>query len=252
MVIPILIAGQRVCALAVEAARAGRLWPAPLVARLRLLAEILDRRAASGAARERRCGHSGEVARLTGVHGGRTDAVHGGARRAVRLRGASSARARPLKAVLERVKEVAPTDATVLLLGETGTGKELIARALHALAARARGPFVRVNCGALPRDADRERAVRPRARRLHRRRRAAPRAASSWPHGGTLFLDEIGELPLDAAGQAAARAAGARVRARRAAHDADRSTCAIVAATNRDLTREVARRAASATTSTTG
>ena len=57
-----------------------------------------------------------------------------------------------LQSVLMDVERVAPTDSTVLILGETGTGKELIARAMHNLGARCRGPFVKLNCAAIPFD----------------------------------------------------------------------------------------------------
>src|SRR4030095_5014531 len=55
-----------------------------------------------------------------------------------------------LKEVMARVRKVAPTDAPVLILGETGSGKEVIARAIHTQSPRAKGPIVRVNCGAIP------------------------------------------------------------------------------------------------------
>ena len=69
-----------------------------------------------------------------------------------------------------------------------------MARAIHALSPRAGEPFVAVNCAAHPRSAARERAVRPRARRVHRRARATRRGMFELAHGGTLFLDEIGDL----------------------------------------------------------
>ena len=71
---------------------------------------------------------------------------------------------------LETVRKVAATSATVMIYGESGTGKELIARAIHNLSDRAAKPFVSVSAGRAARDAARERAVRLREGRLHRRR----------------------------------------------------------------------------------
>ena len=100
---------------------------------------------------------------------------------------------RGLRRVMERVDQVAPTDATVLILGETGSGKEVIARAIHERSARAEGPFVRVNCGAVPADLiDSELFGHEKGSftgALATRRGWFERA-----DGGTLFLDEIGEL----------------------------------------------------------
>ncbi len=98
-------------------------------------------------------------------------------------------------ALLERIRLVAPSDANVLILGETGTGKELIARHVHALSARRSGPFVAVNCGALS-----ETLVESE---LFGHEKGAFTGAftakAGWfeaAHGGTLFLDEVGDLPL--------------------------------------------------------
>jgi len=98
-------------------------------------------------------------------------------------------------ALLERIEMLAPSDASVLIMGETGTGKELIARHVHKLSHRRRGPFVAVNCGAFS-----ENLVESE---LFGHERGAFTGAfvakAGWfeaANGGTLFLDEIGDLPL--------------------------------------------------------
>lgn len=102
-----------------------------------------------------------------------------------------------MKAVLRKVEQVAPTDATVLLLGETGTGKELIARALHDLSPRRARPLVRVNCGAIPANlVESELFGHEKGSFTGALQRRIGRFELA--DGGTIFLDEVGELPLDA------------------------------------------------------
>jgi transcriptional regulator with GAF, ATPase, and Fis domain len=102
-----------------------------------------------------------------------------------------------LRSVMVRVEQVAPTDAPVLILGETGSGKEVIARAIHSRSRRARGPVVRVNCGAIaPQLIDSELFGHERGSFT-----GAVNTRKGWferADGGTLFLDELGELPLEA------------------------------------------------------
>ncbi|HWO34801.1 MAG TPA: sigma 54-interacting transcriptional regulator [Candidatus Acidoferrum sp.] len=100
-----------------------------------------------------------------------------------------------LESVLKQVERVAPTDSTALVLGETGTGKELIARAIHNLSARCGRPFITVNCAAIPFDLLES--------ELFGHERGAFTGAIAQKIGrfeladkGTLFLDEVGDIPL--------------------------------------------------------
>ncbi|BCS32627.1 hypothetical protein TBR22_A18410 [Luteitalea sp. TBR-22] len=142
-----------------------------------------------------------------------------------------------LRTVLANLAKVAPTDSTVLILGETGTGKELVARAIHKRSRRAVHPFVSVNCAAIPPALIASElfghekgaftgAVQRRAGRFE------------LAEGGTLFLDEVGELPLETQ-VSLLRVIQEREFERLGGSRPLRANVRIVAATNRDLSREV-------------
>jgi len=106
----------------------------------------------------------------------------------------------PLLRTMRDVDQVAPADTTVLILGETGTGKELVARAIHAASPRRDRPFIKVNCAAIP-------ATLMESELFGHERGAFTGAAKSregrfaLADSGTIFLDEVGELPLDLQGK---------------------------------------------------
>ena len=146
-------------------------------------------------------------------------------------------RSAKLRAVLHEIAAVSATDATVLVLGESGTGKELAAQAIHQQSRRVGGPFIEINCAAIPRELAESELfghVRGAFSGATRDRVGRFEAAA----GGTLFLDEIGELPLDLQGKllrVLQEGTFERVGEVRTRH----SDVRIVAATNRNLVAEV-------------
>lgn len=144
-----------------------------------------------------------------------------------------------LESTLAEVERVAPTDSTVLVLGETGTGKELIARAVHNISARCGQPFVKLNCAAIPFDLLES--------ELFGHEQGAFTGAVSQRVGrfemadtGTLFLDEIGDLPL-ALQPKLLRVLQEQEFERLGSGRTHRINVRLVAATHRDLTQMVAR-----------
>jgi len=105
-------------------------------------------------------------------------------------------RSAAIKRVLAEVETVAPTDATVLILGETGTGKELIARAVHRMSARKDHPFVTLNCAAIPTGLL-ESELFGYEKGAFTGALAQKIGRFEMAHRGTLFLDEVGDIPLD-------------------------------------------------------
>jgi transcriptional regulator with GAF, ATPase, and Fis domain len=146
-------------------------------------------------------------------------------------------RSPPLLGVLDAVHRVAGTDSTVLITGETGTGKELVARAIHSHSRRKERPLIKVHCPALPPgllESELFGNVKGTGTGTGTRRVSRLELA----HGGTLFLDEIGELPADAQVRLL-RVLQERTFERVGGTDSVRVDVRVLAATNRDLPASV-------------
>ena len=143
----------------------------------------------------------------------------------------------PIRRVLERIEKVAPTDARVLITGENGTGKELVARAIHRLSSRADAPFVEVNCAAIPSELI-ESALFGHMKGSFTGAVADSAGKFEQAASGTLFLDEIGDMSPDAQAKVL-RALEQGVITRVGGSKSIEVDVRVVAATNKDLEREI-------------
>ncbi|MCL8207290.1 MAG: sigma 54-interacting transcriptional regulator [Actinomycetia bacterium] len=143
------------------------------------------------------------------------------------------------RAVLELARRAATSDSPVLLLGETGTGKELVARAIHAESGRA-GPFVAVNCGAIPPDLLGSELFGYEEGAFSGARRGGKKGYFEQAEGGTLFLDEIAELPADLQVYLLRALEDGRIRRLGGTRDIPVHV-RVIAATNQDLEQATAR-----------
>jgi DNA-binding NtrC family response regulator len=142
-----------------------------------------------------------------------------------------------MQKLYKEIDRVAPTKASVLITGESGTGKELVSRAIHRLSPRAEGPFVKVNCAAIPRELI-ESELFGHERGSFTGAQARKRGFFEQAHGGTLFLDEIGDMDL-AAQAKVLRALQSGEISRVGSEHLIHVDVRVLAATNKDLSREV-------------
>jgi formate hydrogenlyase transcriptional activator len=236
LAVPVVLGGRHVCALSTGIFREQRTWDEETVGRTRLLGQILanavHRKRTEEELRQKleeiralkeQLEEENVYLREEARGGDFTDVV-----------GRSPALAR----VLERVLQVAPTSSTVLLLGETGTGKELLAQAIHERSPRRARPFVKVNCAALP-------ASLIETELLGHERGAFTGAIAAHPgrfelaDGGTLFLDEIGDLAVELQSKLLRVLQDGEVQ-RLGAVRSRKVDVRLVAATNQDLERAMA------------
>ena len=193
VIIPLRLNARSPCAWVFGTFRGDHLWPEPVIEHLQLLGDIVV------GALERHHRELGDSRAHSATMTARSRTAAPAANTSVPSRrgfdeiiGESPA----LLAALSRLEEVANTESTVLLLGETGTGKELFARALHARGPRRGFPLVSVNCGALPPSLI-ESELFGHQRGAFTGAVALRQGRFEVAHHGTLFLDEIGDLPLD-------------------------------------------------------
>jgi transcriptional regulator with GAF, ATPase, and Fis domain len=193
--IPLMVGGAPIGILGLNTTRAERYWPEPLIKRLQLVSQVFTNALARKRADEQLKNRLEEIEELKQ----RLEKENLYLREELReetgfekIIGSSD----ELKYVLFRVRQAAPTDATVLILGETGTGKGMVAHAIHGLSARKDRPMVTVNCAALPANLIES--------ELFGREKGAFTGAHARQAGrfeiadkGTIFLDEIGEMPLE-------------------------------------------------------
>ena len=196
LTIPLKVSGRLLAALAVGCFRRERVWPAELIRRLRMLGEVF----ANALARRNQAARLEQAltevremkARLEEENLYLRKEIDAAARAGGGIVGESPA----IKRVLVQAEQVAPTDATVLLLGETGTGKELLARSIHVMSARRDRTMVKVNCAALAPTLI-EAELFGRERGAYTGALARQTGRFEVADGSTILLDEIGDLSLD-------------------------------------------------------
>jgi formate hydrogenlyase transcriptional activator len=194
LAIPLRIGGRVIGAIAFSAFRESRTWPGDLTTRLRLVGEVFAQAVARKREQEKLLAAMAEIKTLKD----RLERENAYLQHAAQIRpphGLTSRSPRFLS-VIEEVAQVAQTSSTVLLLGETGSGKEVLAQAVHDASARNSRPMIKVNCAALP-------ASLIESELFGREKGAFTGALARQPgrfeiaDGSTIFLDEVGELPLE-------------------------------------------------------
>jgi formate hydrogenlyase transcriptional activator len=192
--IPLRIGGRVVGAIAFSAFRETRNWPDDLIARVMLVGEVFAHAIARKREHEKLLAAMAEISLLKD----RLERENSYLKQVVQIRPLQrlSSRSPRFLSVVEEIKQVALTSSTVLLLGETGSGKEVLAQAIHDSSAQKDRAMIKVNCAALP-------ASLIESELFGREKGAFTGALARQPgrfeiaDGSTIFLDEVGELPLE-------------------------------------------------------
>jgi transcriptional regulator with GAF, ATPase, and Fis domain len=194
LTIPIRLAGKIFGIIGFASFHENLPWPADLIARIKLAGEVFAQALSRKREQEKLITALNEVEALKT----RLEREHNYLRDAAQLKPALNltSRSQRFLSVLEELRQVSPTNSTVLLLGETGSGKEVLAQAIHNASTRKDRPMIKVNCAALP-------ASLIESELFGREKGAFTGALARQPgrfeiaDGSTIFLDEVGELPLE-------------------------------------------------------
>jgi formate hydrogenlyase transcriptional activator len=233
---PLRVGGKVIGALAFGTVHHERAWPETLINRLQVFVEMIGSALARTRAEDDTKKALEEVRRLRDQLQ-RENVYLQQEVKSVRGHRGLIGNSAALRKVLEQVDQVARTNSSVLLCGETGTGKELIASAIHELSPRVKRPMVRLNCAAIPETLiESELFGREKGAYTGALSRQAGRFEVA--HGSTLFLDEIGELPLDVQSKLL-RALQEKQVERLGSSKSISIDVRIVAATNRHLETEI-------------
>ena len=236
VVLPVPAEGRVLGALSFGSITKARKWDPEVIDRLRLVAAVFGQGLARRDDLARLQSALGEVERLKDRLADENVQLRD-AMRSFRSSATIAAGSRAVRKSLEMVASVAPTDASVLLHGETGTGKELFAQEIHRQSPRAGHDMVRVNCAAIP-TALHESELFGRERGAYTGALSRQAGRFELAHGTTIFLDEIGELPLDAQAKIL-RVLQERTIERLGGTKAIPVDVRVIAATNRDLDAEM-------------
>jgi formate hydrogenlyase transcriptional activator len=234
--IPVASGGKTLGSCVLVSVRAERVWPEALMRGFGLVTEVFANALKRKEMEEERQEHLREIEDLKQ----RLEMENVSLREEINLEHVHQeivGRSAPMMRVLAQVEQVARTDSTVLLQGETGTGKELIARAIHQLSSRKSEPLVTVNCASLPPTLmENELFGREKGAYTGAMTRMVGRFETA--HGATLFLDEIGELPLELQSKLLRSLEEGRFE-RLGSTVTIQVNVRIIAASNRDLEQEV-------------